>query len=68
MCPCGEVKEGRTHIVGECARYKKKRGVLEMRKIDENPVYHFSVPDNSEKTIVIHEIDGGHNRRNRKRG
>ena len=28
MCPCGEVIESRTHIVGECETYKEKRDVL----------------------------------------
>ena len=28
MCPCGKVKESRTHIVGECEMYKEERDVL----------------------------------------
>ena len=34
MCPCGEAKESRAHIVGECEMCKEERDVLEMRKID----------------------------------
>ena len=36
MCPCGTTIENRTHIVGECDIYKKKRNALEdgVRKLD----------------------------------
>ena len=35
MCPCGNAKESRTHMVGECDICKEERNVLEMKKTDE---------------------------------
>ena len=43
MCPCGITIESRTHIVGECAMYKKERNVLEeeVREIEERDMEKF---------------------------
>ena len=65
MCPCGKAIESRTQRVGECEKYKERRGVLEeeMREIDECGTGGgwCATVDSSEKTIaILQEIDGGH--------
>ena len=51
-----------------CEIYKEERDVLgEMRNVDECDMDTFSTLDNREKTIAtLGDIDGGHQRRNRK--
>ena len=55
MCPCGATIEIRTHIVGECEVYGKKRDALEeeMRKLDERDMEEFGRLESSEKAIAI---------------
>ena len=49
-CQCGNGDESRTHIVGECERYKDDRDVLreEVRKIENMCHDKFGILGNSE--------------------
>ena len=52
---CGTTIESKSHIVGECEIYKKKRDALEegMGKLDLCDMEEFGRPESSEKTIAI---------------
>ena len=54
MCPCATTIESRTHIVGECERYKEERDALEdeVRKLDVCDMEEWGRLESSEKTIA----------------
>ena len=53
MYPCGKAVGSRTHLVGECERYKEERDLSEeTRKIDECDMEKFGTLDSREKTIA----------------
>ena len=52
MRPCGEGKESRPRLAGECEVYKEERDVLEMRKVAECDMGKFGTLDTGEKTMI----------------
>ena len=52
--PCGNARESRTHVAGECDLYKEQRnGSEEMRKIDGCDREEIGTLDSSKETITI---------------